>query len=84
MISEKMKEYVTGSSLIRAMFEDSKKLAEIYGAENVYDFSLGNPCFPPPNVFKTTLVEILGLKDQTAVHGYMNNAGHEGVRESPH
>lgn len=82
MISEKMKEYVTGSSLIRAMFEDSKKLAEIYGAENVYDFSLGNPCFPPPNVFKTTLVEILGLEDQTAVHGYMNNAGHEGVREA--
>lgn len=82
MISEQMKEYVTGSSLIRAMFEDSKKLAEIYGEENVYDFSLGNPCFPPPNIFKTTLVEILGLKDQTKVHGYMNNAGYESVREA--
>ena len=82
MISKKMKEYVTGSSLIRAMFEDSQKLASIYGAENVYDFSLGNPCFPPAGALKNAMMEILNMEDQCAVHGYMNNAGHEAVRQS--
>lgn len=82
MISKKMKEYVTGSSLIRAMFEDSQKLASIYGTENVYDFSLGNPCFPPAGALKNAMIEILNMEDQCAVHGYMNNAGHEAVRQS--
>ena len=77
-----MKKHVTGSSLIRAMFEDSKKLAEIYGQENVYDFSLGNPCFPPPVALKAALAELLAREDQVAVHGYMNNAGHENVRRA--
>ena len=48
MISEKMKKLVGGSSAIRAMFEEGKRLAAIYGRENVYDYSLGNPNFPAP------------------------------------
>ena len=43
MISKQMEKLVHGSSVIRAMFEEGKKMAEKYGAENVYDFSLGNP-----------------------------------------
>ena len=39
MISEKMKPLVNNNSAIRAMFEEGKKLAAVYGAENVYDFS---------------------------------------------
>ena len=46
MISEKMKGYVANSSVIRAMFEEGKKMAAIYGADHVYDFSLGNPNVP--------------------------------------
>ncbi|MEN6325603.1 MAG: pyridoxal phosphate-dependent aminotransferase, partial [Syntrophomonas sp.] len=42
MISKKMQEHVQNSSVIRAMFEEGKRLAKIYGADNVYDFSLGN------------------------------------------
>ena len=49
MISDKMKAFVNSSSAIRAMFEEGKRLAEIYGAENVYDFSLGNPSVEPPS-----------------------------------
>ena len=48
MISEKMKSFVEGSSVIRAMFEEGKKLANEYGADKVYDFSLGNPNVPAP------------------------------------
>ena len=47
MIAKNMVDYVKGSSVIRAMFEEGKKLAEKYGAENVYDFSLGNPSVEP-------------------------------------
>ena len=48
MIAKKMVKYVEGSSVIRAMFEEGKKMAAKYGAENVYDFSLGNPSTLPP------------------------------------
>ena len=48
MISEKMKPLVNNNSAIRAMFEEGKRLAAIHGAENVYDFSLGNPNVPAP------------------------------------
>ncbi len=48
MISEKMRPLVQNNSAIRAMFEEGKRLAGIYGAENVYDFSLGNPNVPAP------------------------------------
>lgn len=43
MIAKKMVKYVEGSSVIRAMFEEGKKMAQKYGAENVYDFSLETP-----------------------------------------
>ena len=48
MIAQKMIKYVEGSSVTRAMFEEGKKMAAQYGAENVYDFSLGNPSVEPP------------------------------------
>ena len=47
MISKKMENMVKNGSAIRAMFEEGKKMAEKYGAENVYDFSLGNPSVEP-------------------------------------
>lgn len=43
MISEKMKPFMANNSAIRAMFEEGKRMAAVYGRENVYDFSLGNP-----------------------------------------
>ena len=48
MIADRMVALVQGSSVIRAMFEEGKRLAGIYGAENVYDYSLGNPSVAPP------------------------------------
>lgn len=82
MISEKMKPMVENNSVIRVMFEEGKRLAAIYGAENVYDFSLGNPNVPAPDAVKESIYEILEEEDSTFVHGYMNNAGYEDVRET--
>ena len=71
MISEKMVSYVQGSSAIRAMFEEGKRLSAIYGAENVYDFSLGNPNLPAPKEVKEAVYRILEEEDSVFVHGYM-------------
>lgn len=82
MISEKMKPLVAGNSVIRVMFEEGKRLSAIYGAENVYDFSLGNPNVPAPEAVKQAIYDILEQEDSTVVHGYMSNAGFEDVRET--
>lgn len=82
MISEKMKSLVANGSVIRAMFEEGKKMAAIYGAENVYDFSLGNPCTPPPAKVRKMAVDILMNEPEMMVHGYMSNPGYEDVRDS--
>lgn len=80
MIAKKMLKYVEGSSVTRAMFEEGKRMAKLYGAENVYDFSLGNPSVEPPKAVKDSMIEILQEEKPNKVHGYMNNAGYEEVR----
>lgn len=81
MIADQMKAYVEGSSMIRAMFEEGKKMAQIFGKENVYDFSLGNPSVEPPNEVKEAILDILEEESANLIHGYMNNSGYEDVRE---
>lgn len=82
MISKKMKELVANSSAIRAMFEEGTRLAKIYGAENVYDFSLGNPNVEAPAQVKQAVIDIVSNEDPLMLHGYMSNAGYEDVRET--
>ena len=83
MIAKKMQNMVKNSSAIRAMFEEGNRLAKIYGPENVFDFSLGNPNVPAPQAVKDAIIEILNEEDPVALHGYTNsNAGYEDVREA--
>lgn len=83
MIAEKMKGMVANSSAIRAMFEEGNRLAEIYGAENVYDFSLGNPNVPAPQAVKQAMIELLDESDPVVLHGYTNsNSGYADVRQT--
>ncbi|MEE1516503.1 MAG: aminotransferase class I/II-fold pyridoxal phosphate-dependent enzyme, partial [Lachnospiraceae bacterium] len=82
MIANKMVGLVNNNSAIRMMFEEGKRLAAEFGAENVYDFSLGNPNVPAPAGLNTAIKEILDEETSTFVHGYMNNAGYEDVRET--
>lgn len=82
MISNKMVNFVKNSSAIRAMFEEGNRLAKLYGSENVYDFSLGNPNVPAPEAVKTAIREMLDEEDPLVLHGYTNsNAGYEEVRQ---
>ena len=82
MIANKMVGLVNNNSAIRMMFEEGKRLAAEFGAENVYDFSLGNPNVPAPAGINDAIKEILNEEQSTFVHGYMNNAGYEDVRET--
>lgn len=83
MIAEKMKHMVANSSAIRAMFEEGNRLAGIYGAENVFDFSLGNPNVPAPEAVKKAIFELLEGSDPVVLHGYTNsNSGYADVREA--
>lgn len=82
MISKKMKESLAGSSIIRQMFDEGNRLAGIYGAENVFDFSIGNPNVKPPEKVKEAIKEILDEENPNFVHGYMSNAGYPDVREA--
>lgn len=83
MIAEKMKGMVANSSAIRAMFEEGNRLAEIYGAENVFDFSLGNPNVAAPEAVKKAIIELLDEENPVVLHGYTNsNCGYADVRQA--
>ena len=85
MVSQKILKALEGSSAIRAMFVEGKRMAEQYGAENVYDFSLGNPATPAPAAVNDAMRALLDESDASEggsleLHGYMENAGYETVR----
>ena len=83
MIADKMKNMVANSSAIRAMFEEGNRLAQIYGAGNVYDFSLGNTNVAAPESVKKAIKELLDENDPVVLHGYTNsNSGYADVRET--
>ena len=67
MISKKMENMVANSSAIRAMFEEGNRLAKIYGPENVFDFSLGNPNVPAPKAVKQAILDILDEEDELII-----------------
>ncbi len=80
MISEKMLLCCKNSSAIRAMFEEGKQMAKIHGADNVYDFSIGNPSVEPPPAVKNAIIRLLEEESPNYLHGYTSNAGYEDVR----
>lgn len=79
-ISDKMRAFAEKSSWIRKMFEEGAKMKAQYGAENVFDFSLGNPDVPPPPEFTTVLKE-LAADETPGMHAYMPNGGYPWVRD---
>lgn len=81
MVSEQMYELGTKKSTIRTIFEYGQKRAAEIGAENVFDFSLGNPNVPTPTFIQEAAVDILTHSDPTEVHGYTIAPGKPQVRE---
>lgn len=82
MTAKCMMPYVEGSSAIREMFEAGSRMAAEIGAENVYDFSLGNPSLPAPAAVNQAIKDIVEQEDSVFVHGYnKSNSGYEDVRQ---
>jgi len=79
-ISKKMVAFAERSSWIRRMFEEGGRLKARYGADNVFDFSLGNPDLPPPPRFKEVLQRMVD-EEGPGRHAYMPNGGYLFVRE---
>ena len=69
-------------SIIREIFEYSKTRGAEIGAENVYDFSLGNPSVPAPREVNDTIERLLREKDSVLLHGYTSAQGDAGVRKA--
>lgn len=82
VLSEKTKNLLKGSSVIRKLFEEGTEMAKKVGEENVFDFSLGNPCVEPPAKVKESIIRLAGECNSQYLHGYMKNAGYDEVREA--
>lgn len=80
-VAKKIETILTQSSWIRKMFEEGGRLKALHGADNVFDFSLGNPNLSPPARFETVLRETVAACGP-GDHAYMPNTGFPGVRQS--
>ena len=82
MVSQKMYELGSRRSEIRELFEYGLKRKAEIGAENVYDFSLGNPSVPAPECVKEALADLVLNTDPVALHGYTSAQGAPDVRKA--
>jgi aspartate aminotransferase len=80
-IATKIQTCIEGASWIRKMFEEGERLRKQFGAENVYDFTLGNPNIEPPARFAEELLK-LAQEPVPGMHRYMSNAGYEETRSA--
>lgn len=78
--NEKMFGLGSKRSIIREIFEYSKARAKEIGAENVYDFSLGNPSVPAPTDVNDAIHDLLNTESSVLLHGYTSAQGDLGVR----
>ena len=81
LLNDQVKNFLSNSSMIRKMFEAGIELKKKYGADNVYDFSLGNPDLPVPATVQKSIENIAAHSLEPFAHGYMPNAGYPAVRE---
>ena len=82
LVSERMYGLGSARSAIRELFEYGRMRAAEVGAENVYDYSLGNPAVPSPDSVNDTIINILNTQPSIQVHGYTSAQGDAGVRQA--
>ena len=82
MLSKEMVNLGRVRSVIREMFEYGNKRAAEIGRENVFDYSLGNPSVPSPEIVNETLINLLQNTDPVALHSYSSAPGDPNVRQS--
>lgn len=81
-MNEKMIELGKNRSVIRELFEYGKKRKALIGAENVFDFSIGNPSVPTPKAVTDAMERLIRETEPVALHGYTSAQGDLRVRKS--
>ena len=81
MLSKRYKEMLNQKSVIRDMFYFACERIETHGADNVFDYSIGNPSVPVPEAYNRKIKELLEEPDFVSIHGYSPNLGILSVRE---
>ena len=82
MVSESMRQLGAQGNPMRVLFEYGKKRAAVIGAENVFDFSLGNPSVPPHARVNEVIKEVLSGEKRDAIHAYTSSIGDQEVRNA--
>lgn len=80
-IATTIQTFIESSSWIRKMFEEGEKLRKVHGADNIFDFTLGNPNVEPPAEIRRKLLE-LAKSPPVGMHRYMSNAGYDECRQA--
>jgi aspartate aminotransferase len=82
MINQTAYELGSNRSCIRELFEYGRGRAAVVGAENVFDYSLGNPSIPAPKAVEEAIRDILTDTDSLAIHGYTSAVGDLATRQA--
>lgn len=82
MLPQKMIQLGSQRSVIRELFEFGKKRAAEIGAENVFDFSIGNPSVPAPDCVNEEIIRLIRESDPVTLHGYTSAQGDMQVRQT--
>ena len=82
MLNEHYVEMTKQESIIRKIFMYGRERAKVVGAENVFDFSLGNPSVPAPKQFDEALINLVKTSDSVSLHGYSPSLGNDHAREA--
>src|SRR6266540_2270261 len=80
-IASKIQLFIENATWIRRMFEEGERLRKIHGAENVFDFTIGNPNVEPPPEFAAEFLR-LAEAPLPGMHRYMSNAGYDECRSA--
>lgn len=82
MINEMYKDMTGKGSVIREFFTYANKKAAEIGAENIYNYSLGNPSVPVPQEFTDAMIDMLKTKNPVSLHGYSPSLGIDSTRQA--
>ena len=82
MINKNMYALGANRSCIRELFEYGRQRAAVVGAENVFDYSLGNPSIPAPAGVNEAIAAVIAEMPSLAVHGYTSAPGDLGLRQA--
>ena len=82
MINKNMFALGANRSCIRELFEYGRQRAAVVGAENVFDYSLGNPSIPAPAGVNEAIAAVIAEMPSLAVHGYTSAPGDLGLRQA--